>query len=109
VITNGRTGYCCHLRDSDGFIGDDQEAFVATCGSNGSVTATGGKTFSKRTLRDLVTGGGLSGETVIVAISSPTTATLSNSCSAGTRTLTFRHDHRNYGVSFTVTVPYKSP
>jgi hypothetical protein len=103
----GRVG---HLRDGDGFIGDDRESITVTCGSGGVITATGGKTFAKRTLRDLVTGGGLVGETVIVSLtaSDPTTATLSAPCS-GTQTLTFRHDHRNYGVSFTLSVPYTAP
>jgi hypothetical protein len=97
-----------HLRDGDGFIGDDQESIPVSCGSNGLVTATAAKNFSKRTLRDLVTGGGLTGETVVVAMNGATSATLSKSCS-GSQTLTFRHDHRNYAVSFTVTVPYTAP
>lgn len=90
------------LRDSDPFIGRDQQTIPCkvTSGST-TVTAEAGA-FALRTVGDLVSGGGLPEGTVIVAKKSATEVTLSQSFPGadGAADLTFHYDHRNYAVHF---------
>ena len=102
---HGRRG---QLRDSDSFVGLDAETITCAVehGSN-VVTVLGPGTFGRRAVRDLVTGSGFSGETIVrerlaegaLALTAPWEGP------TGTASLAFHHDQRNYAVAFRLPIP----
>lgn len=99
----GRRG---QLRDSDSFVGYDEETLSCQVTNGSSVVVTPGHSAA-RVPRDLVTSAGLPVPLRIVAVNSPTELTLSQPWTgpSGTASLTLSHEHYNYAVQFEMPVP----
>ena len=101
---DGRRG---QLRDSDPFVGLDQQALACNA-TNGSATITAGvaNAFAQRSVGDRVIGPGVPADTVVIGKWNDTMA-LSRSFTgqSGPASLSFHHDHRNYCVQFELPVP----
>jgi hypothetical protein len=95
------------LRDSDAFVGDDWESLLVTV-EHGSrvVNATTRLGLKRRSGYDLVSGPGLPDGVVVLSQESDERVTLSEPWpgQTGTVELTFRHDHSNYCVHFSMPV-----
>ena len=96
------------LRDSDPFVGLDQETIDCSAASGSAeITAGAAGAFAGRTVGDLVSGPGVPAGTVVIAKSSDEAMTLSQSFTGqdGAASLSFHHDQRNYCVQFELPVP----
>lgn len=101
----GRRG---QLRDSDPFVGWDAQTIPCSVISGSPrVTSQQPNAFRARGPRDLaVSGAGLPADTIIGAKTSDSDVTLSQpwAGASGSADITFRSDHRNYGVAFEMPV-----
>jgi hypothetical protein len=110
--TQGGTamGLVGSLRDSDAFVGWDEETVTANV-TNGSavVTTATANGFLRRATKDIVTSTttGLAADTVVLSYDSATQLTLTApwSGATGTAALAMHHDEYNYCVHFTMTEP----
>jgi len=94
------------LRDSDAFAGYATESVVVQVTKGSDEVTAPAASLARRAPFDLVSGGGLPAETVVRQVG---TGTLKLSApwpgASGTATLTMHHNHHNYCVHFSESVP----
>lgn len=100
-------GYTGQLADSDPLVGQDEESLdvVLTQGSEKVALATGAS-FTRRAVRDIVTGAGAPANwTVLAAAGANLTMSAKWTGATGPATVKIHHDLRNYAVHFSQQLP----
>lgn len=102
------TGYRGQLRDSDTFVGYDEETLTVTfTKGSAKVTLTGASNLDARAVRDVVTGDGVPANFTVVSIDSAKQMTMSAPWpgASGAASVKVHYDQHNYAVHASLVVP----